>query len=236
MRDPLALIRQTPAPLIEIGRAMPPIPCFPDADEPPRWFKVTPTAGVPAVLFRRDFTDVLAVPADEAAFGLRPERVPASGFACPFVFAPAGTFFDGRAVTARPDRGAEPFALVLGVVATDPGLALWVDRWPAATAAVGIASAATSPTMSRIFFISVSFLETWVGWCNTSGLGRAVARAQMTLVIASSDGCPDRSGSGRGMGRMSRALDASDPSPEERSDPRSFVGAEGRIQRWRLSR
>ena len=57
MRDPLALIRQTPAPLIEIGRAMPPIPCWPDAAEPPRWFKVTPTAGVPAVLFRRAFTD-----------------------------------------------------------------------------------------------------------------------------------------------------------------------------------
>jgi hypothetical protein len=128
MLDPLALIRQTPAPLIEIGKAMPPIPCFPDAAEPPRWFKVTLTAGVPAVLFRRAFTDVLAVPADAAAFGLRPERVPALGFACAFVFADAGAFFDGFTVTARPDRGAEPFALVLGVVATDPDLASWVDR------------------------------------------------------------------------------------------------------------
>jgi hypothetical protein len=128
MRDRPALIRQTPAPLIEIGRAMPPIPCVPDADEPPRWFKVTPTAGVPAVLFRRPFTEVLAVPADAAAFGLRPDRDPALGFACAFVFAPAGTFFDGRTVTARPDRGAEPFALVLGVVATDPDLAFGVDR------------------------------------------------------------------------------------------------------------
>lgn len=173
MDDPLALIRQALTPLIDTGRAMPPIPCFPDAAEPPRWFKVTPTAGVPAVLFRRAFTDVLAVPADAAAFGLRPERVPALGFACAFVFVPAGTFFDGRTVTARPDRGAEPFALVLGVVATEPGLALWVDRWPAATAAVGIASAATSPTMSRILFISVSFLlETCVGGCNTTSFGR----------------------------------------------------------------
>jgi hypothetical protein len=165
MRDPLALIRQTPAPLIEIGKAMPPIPCFPDAAEPPRWFKVTPTAGVPAVLFRRVFTDVLAVPADAAVFGLRPEFVPALGFACAFVFDDAGTFFDGFTVTARPDRGAEPLALVLGVVATDPDLALWVDRWPAATAAVGIASAATSPTMIRVLFMSVSFLETCVGGC-----------------------------------------------------------------------
>lgn len=173
MDDPLALIRQALTPLIDTGRAMPPIPCFPDAAEPPRWFKVTPTAGVPAVLFRRAFTDVLAVPADAAAFGLRPERVPALGFACAFVFVPAGTFLDGRTVTARPDRGAEPFALVLGVVATEPGLALWVDRWPAATAAVGIASAATSPTMSRILFISVSFLlETCVGGCNTTSFGR----------------------------------------------------------------
>jgi hypothetical protein len=174
MRDPLALIRQTPAPLIEIGRAMPPIPCFPEVDEPPRWFKVTPTAGVPAVLFRRGFTDVLAVPADAAAFGLRPERVPALGCACAFVFVPAGTFFDGFTVTARPDRGAEPLALVLGAAATDPDLALWVDRWPAATAAVGIASAATSPTMSRILFISVSFLETCVGGCNTTSFDRPV--------------------------------------------------------------
>ncbi|HVD68016.1 MAG TPA: hypothetical protein VNF25_04890 [Actinomycetota bacterium] len=128
MRDPLALIRQTPVPLVEIGRAMPPIPCFPDAAEPPRWFKVTPTAGEPAVLFRRAFTDVLAVPADAAVFGLRPEFVPAFGFACAFVFADAGTFFDGFRVTARPDRGDEPFALVLGVVATDRDLAFGVDR------------------------------------------------------------------------------------------------------------
>ena len=128
MRDPLALNRQTPAPLIEIGRAMPPIPCFPEADEPPRWFKVTSTGGVPAVSFRRAFTDVLAVPADAALFGLRPERVPPLGFACAFVFVPAGTFFDGRTATARPDRGAEPFALVLGAVATDPDLPFGVDR------------------------------------------------------------------------------------------------------------
>ena len=60
---------------------MPPIPRFPDAAEPPRWFNVTPAAGVPAVLFRRAFTDVLAVPPDAAAFGVRPERVPALGFA-----------------------------------------------------------------------------------------------------------------------------------------------------------
>jgi hypothetical protein len=118
MRDPLALIRQTPVPLVEIGRAMPPIPCFPDVA----------TAGVPAVLFRRAFTDVLAVPADAAVFGLRPEFVPAFGFACAFVFADAGTFFDGFRVTARPDRGDEPFALVLGVVATDRDLAFGVDR------------------------------------------------------------------------------------------------------------
>ena len=172
MRDPLALIRQTPAPLIEIGRAMPPIPCFPDVDEPPRWFRVTPTEGVPGVLFRRAFADVFAVPADAAAFGLRPGRVPALGCVCAFVFVPAGTFFDGFTVTARPDRGAEPLALVLGAAATDPDLALWVDRWPAATAAVGIASAATSPTMSRILFISASFLETCVGGCNTTSFDR----------------------------------------------------------------
>jgi hypothetical protein len=165
VRDPLALIRQTLAPLIEIGRAMPPIPCLPDAPEPPRWFKVTPPAGVPAVLFRRAFTDVPAFPADAAVFGLRPECVPALGFVDAFVFADAGAFFDGFTVTARPDRGVEPFALVLGVVATDPDLALWVDRWPAATAAVGIASAATSPTMSKILFISVSFLERCMGGC-----------------------------------------------------------------------
>ena len=128
MRDPLALIRQTPVPLIEIGRAIPPIPCLPDAAEPPRWFKAAPAAGVPAVLFRRALTDVLAVPADVAAFGLRPERVPALGFPSAFVFADVGAFFDGRMVTASPDRGAEPFALVLGVFATDPDLALWVDR------------------------------------------------------------------------------------------------------------
>ena len=107
---------------------MPPTPCFPDAAEPPRWFKVTPAAGVPAVLFRRALTDVLAVPADAAVFGLRPELVPALGFAFVFVFADAGAFFDGFTVTARPDRGAEPLALVLGAAATDPDLALWVDR------------------------------------------------------------------------------------------------------------
>ena len=194
MRDPLALIRQTLAPLIEIGRAMPPIPCLPDAPEPPRWFKVSPTAGVPAVLLRRAFAEVPAFPADAAAFGLRPERVPALGFVDAFVFADAGAFFDGFTVTARPDRGAEPFALVLGVVATDPDLALWVDRWPAATAAVGIASAATSPTMSKILFISISFLETCVGGCNTTSFGRPVSRAQMTSVIGSRDGCPSRAG------------------------------------------
>jgi hypothetical protein len=103
-------------------------PLLPDAAEPPRWFKVTPTTGGPAVLFRRAFTDVLAVPADAAVFGLRPEFVPAFGFACAFVFADVGTFFDGFRVTARPDRGAEPFALVLGVVATDRDLAFGVDR------------------------------------------------------------------------------------------------------------
>ena len=173
---------------------MSPIPCFPDVAEPPRWFKVTPTAGVSAVLFRRPFTDVLAVPADAAVFGLRPEPVPALGFACAFVFVPAGTFFDGFTVTARPDRGAEPLALVLGAAATDPDLALWVDRWPAATAAVGIASAATSATQSKILFMSVPFLETCVGGCNTASFGRPIARAEMTLVIGSRDGCPDRAG------------------------------------------
>jgi hypothetical protein len=178
VRGSLALIRQTPAPLIEIGRAMPPIPGLPDAPEPRRWFKVTPAAGVPAVLFRRAFIDVPALPPDAAVFGMRPERVPALGFAFAFVFDDAGTFFDGFTVTARPDRGAEPFALVLGAVATDPDFALWVDRWPAATAAVGIASAATSPTMSKILFISVSFLETCTGGCNTTSFDRPVARAR----------------------------------------------------------
>jgi hypothetical protein len=96
------------------------------------------------------------------------------GFACAFVFVPAGTFSDGFTETARPDREAEPFACVLGAAATDPDLALWVDRWPAATAAVGMASAATSPTMSRILFISVSFLETCAGGCNTTSFGRPV--------------------------------------------------------------
>ena len=114
-------------------------------------------------LVRLVCTELLAFPADAAACGLRLERVPAFGFARAFVFAAAGTFFDGLMATATPDRGAEPFALVLGAVATDPDFVLCVDRWPAATAAVEIASAATSPTMSRILFISVSFLETWVG-------------------------------------------------------------------------
>ena len=89
---------------------IPPIPCLPEAPVPPLWFKVTPTAGVPAVSLRWVCIDVPAFPADAAVFGLRPEFVPAFGFACAFVFADAGTFFDGFRVTARPDRGDEPFA------------------------------------------------------------------------------------------------------------------------------
>jgi hypothetical protein len=59
---------------------------------------------------------------------------------------------------------------------------------------VGIASAATSPTMSTILFIPVSFLETCIGGWNTADFGHPVARAEMTLVIGSKDGCPDRAG------------------------------------------
>jgi hypothetical protein len=115
------------------------------------------------------------------------------GFACAFVFDDAGTFFDRFIVTAMPDRGDEPFALVLGAVATDPGLALGLDRWPAATAAVGIARAATSPTMIRILFISVSFLETCAGG--------------IRLKLRSPDrSCPDDVGH-RFEGRMSCAND-----------------------------
>lgn len=68
-----------------MGRAVPSIPFLPEAADPPPWFRVTPNRGVPAVLFRLDCTDVLAVPADVVAFGL-PERVPAFGFVDVFVF------------------------------------------------------------------------------------------------------------------------------------------------------
>ncbi len=144
---------------------MPPIPCLPEVAEPPRCVNVTPTPGVPAVRFRLVFTDEPALPVDALALDFRPERVPALGFADVFVLDDAGTFFDGFTVTARPHRGAEPFALVFVAVAAEPDFALWLDRWPAATAAVGIARAATSPTMKHdpLHVGSPSSKRVWAG-------------------------------------------------------------------------
>ncbi len=95
------------------GTARPPTPCLPEAAETPPCVSVTPTPGVPAVLFRLARNDVFALPADPVALGLRPDRVRAFGFADTFDFEDAGTFFDGFVAMARPDRGAEPFALPL---------------------------------------------------------------------------------------------------------------------------
>jgi hypothetical protein len=97
------------------GTAMPPIPGLPEAAERPPRVNVTPTPGVPAVLFRLALNDVLAFPADPVALGLRPERVRALGLADVFVVDDAGTFFDGLMAMTRPDRGADPFALVFVV-------------------------------------------------------------------------------------------------------------------------
>jgi hypothetical protein len=97
------------------GTATPPTPCLPEAAETPPCVSVTPTPGVPAVLFRLAPNDVLALPADPVALGLRPDRVRAFGFGDTFVLDDAGTFFDGFVVTARPDRGPVPFALVMVV-------------------------------------------------------------------------------------------------------------------------
>jgi hypothetical protein len=144
---------------------MPPIPCLPEDAEPPRCVNVTPAAGVPAVRFRFVFTDELPLPPDALALDFRPERVPALGFADAFVLDDAGTFFDGFMVMAMPDRGAEPFALVFGAVAVEPDLAFALDRWPAATAAVGIARAATNPTTIMNLFMSVSLLGAFLGRC-----------------------------------------------------------------------
>jgi hypothetical protein len=133
---------------------------------------------VPAVRFGLIFTDELEVPPDALAFGLPPERVPALGLADVFVLDDAGMFFDPFMVTVTPDRGAEPFARAFGVVAAEPDLALGLDRWPAATAAVGIARADTSPTMIMSLFISVTFLAACVGGCHlqVSGARRLVPR------------------------------------------------------------
>ena len=144
---------------------MPPIPCLPEVAEPPRCANVTPTPGVPAVRFRLVFTDEFAAPPDALALGVRPERVHVFGLADAFDLDEAGTFFDGLMLAATPDRGAEPFALVFGAVAVEPGFAFVLDRWPAATAAVGIARAATNPTMIMSLFMSVSFLATCFGRC-----------------------------------------------------------------------
>lgn len=73
-------------------------------------------------------TDVRAFPADVPAFGLRPARVAAFGFAPAFVLAPMGMFFEGLNRKFTPDRADDPFALVLGAVAAEPVLALWLDR------------------------------------------------------------------------------------------------------------
>jgi hypothetical protein len=128
-----------------IGTAVPPIPRLPETAERPPCVIVTPTLGVPAILFRLAFTEVLALPADPVAACLRLDRVRALGLGYVFVFDDTGMFFDGFVAMARPDRGADPFALVLGLC-----------PWPAATAAVGIARAATSPAMIKSFFMSVS--------------------------------------------------------------------------------
>src|SRR2546430_199677 len=89
-------------------------------------------------------------------------------------------------------------------------------------AAVGIARAITNPTMIRVFFMSVSLRASPVRVFSSS-VGRAAARAQMTLVIRGGDGCPGATGQERSLGRMSRPVDASDPSRGERCLPRTFV-------------
>jgi len=150
-------------PLTEIGRWTPPIPCLPAAAEPPRCGIVTLAPGVPAVRFGLTFAVELDVPPDALALGLPPERVPALGLAFVFVLVDTGTFFDGFVLTVTPDRGAEPFARAFGAVVVAPDLALGCVRWPAATAAVGIARATTSPTMIMTFFMSVSPLTTCMG-------------------------------------------------------------------------
>jgi hypothetical protein len=66
-------------------------------------------------------------------------------------------------------------------------------RWPAATAAVGIARATTSPTMIMTFFMLVSPLATWMGGV-TFKLRPSTAHAQMTLVTSTGDRCPDEAG------------------------------------------
>src|SRR5438105_14433940 len=75
--------RQRLVPLMDIGRWRPPIPCLPDAAEPPPCKTVVPTPGVPAVRFRLNFTVEPAVPADASALGLPPEPVPALGLPDP---------------------------------------------------------------------------------------------------------------------------------------------------------
>jgi hypothetical protein len=112
------------------------------------------------------FTDELDVPPDALAEGLRPEPVFALGLADFFVLDDTGTFFDDLVVSVTPDRGAEPFARAFGAVVVEPDLALWLDRWPAAMAAVGIARAITNPTMIRVFFTSVSLRASPVGACS----------------------------------------------------------------------
>jgi len=121
---------------------------------------------VPTVRFRLSFTVDLALPADALALGLPPARVPALGLADAFVFVDAGTFFDDFNVTVTPDRGAEPFARAFGAVVVERDLALWLDRWPAAMAAVGIARAITNPMMIRVFFMSVSLRASRLGGCS----------------------------------------------------------------------
>jgi hypothetical protein len=100
---------------------------LPETLAPFRWFKETPTPGVPAVLFRFARTDVLVRAADAPALGLRLERVPALGFADVLVFLETGTFFDGFNLIARPDRGADPLASVLGAAAAERDFVLWFD-------------------------------------------------------------------------------------------------------------
>jgi len=63
-------------PFTDIGRWRPPIPCLPDAAQPPPCETVTATPGVPAVRFRLGFAVELALLADALPLGLPPERVP----------------------------------------------------------------------------------------------------------------------------------------------------------------
>jgi hypothetical protein len=176
-----------------MGRAVPPIPFLPEAADPPPWFRVTPNRGVPVVLFRLVCTDVLAVPADVVALGLLPERVPAFGFVDVFVFAVTGTFFDRFMVMLRPDRGADPFAFVLGAVAVEPGLGLVIRSMTGRDRCGWDRHNRYQSDDDQDLLISISSPRRTRG-CAFQAFGRPDAHPQMTFVIDPRDGCPDRAG------------------------------------------